>query len=48
MHTLILAAEAAKNPPGDDLQTVAWILAGIAIVVAGIAAAVVTPRAEHH
>jgi hypothetical protein len=48
MQSLILAAEAAKNPPGDDLQTVALILAGVAIVVAGIAAAIVTPRAEHH
>ena len=48
MQTLILAAEAAKNPPGDDLQTLSLILAGIAILVAGIAAAIVTPRAEHH
>ena len=48
MQTLILAAEAAKNPPGDDLQVVAWVLTGIGILVAGIAAAIVTPRAEHH
>lgn len=48
MHALILAAEAAGDPPGDDLQVVAWILAGIVLLIAGVAAAVVTPRAEHH
>ncbi len=48
MNALILAAEAAHDPVGDDLQVVAWVLAGIAILIAGIAAAIVTPRAEHH
>ena len=47
METLILAAESV-DPPGDDLQALAWILLGIAIVVAGVTAAIVTPRAEHH
>ncbi len=47
MNALILAAE-STSPPGDDLQVVALALAGIAMVVAGVAAAIVTPRAEHH
>lgn len=47
MNALILAVE-STSPPGDDLQVLALALAGIAMVVAGVAAAIVTPRAEHH
>lgn len=47
MHTLILAAGSA-TPPGEDFWLPMWILLGVALVIAAIAAAIVTPRAEHH
>ncbi len=47
MNELILAVE-STSPPGDDLQVLALVMAGIAMVVAGVTAAIVTPRAEHH
>lgn len=47
MNELILAVE-STSPPGDDLQVLAMVLAGIAMIVAGVATAIVTPRAEHH
>ncbi len=49
MLNLILATEAATEvPPGDDLATVAYILLGVALVVAAIATAIVTPKADSH
>jgi hypothetical protein len=48
MNTLILAAEAAGDYVGDDLQVVAWVMVGIALVIAAIATVVVTPGPDHH
>jgi hypothetical protein len=49
MLTLILATEAAtSNPPGDDFQTVAYVLLGITMLVTAVATVIVTPGAEKH
>ena len=46
MNTLIIAASTAE-PPGDDFQTLSYILLGIAMVVTAIATVIITPRAHH-
>jgi hypothetical protein len=48
MSTIILATEAAVDFAGDDLQTLAYVLLGIVLVVTLIAATVVTPGREDH
>lgn len=48
MASLILAAESAATYVGDDWAVIAWVAAGIAMVVAGVTTAIITPRAEHH
>lgn len=48
MTALILAAESAGTYVGDDWAIVAYVAAGIAMLVAAITTAIVTPRAEHH
>lgn len=47
MNALILATEAVADAPGDDLSVVAYVLAGIMMVIAGVTTAIITPRAEH-
>ncbi|MGI9642895.1 MAG: hypothetical protein ACR2N9_08930 [Acidimicrobiia bacterium] len=46
MNSLLIAASSAA-PPGDDLQTVAYVLLGIAMTVTAIATVIITPRAHH-
>ena len=46
MQSLFIAASSAT--PGDDLQTVAYVLLGIAMVVTAIATVIITPRAQHN
>ena len=48
MFTNLIIAASSADPPGDDWQTVAYVLLGIALVVVAIATVMVTPRAEHH
>ncbi len=49
MKSLILAAEQAVPAyPGDELATAAYIMFGVALLIAAIATVIVTPRAEHH
>jgi len=48
MSTFLLATEATVDYAGDDLQTIAWILVGVVLVVAMIATVVVTPGRDHH
>ena len=49
MNALILAAEAHHfDPPGDDLQTVAYVLLGVVMLVAAVATWIVTPKGEPH
>jgi len=46
MQSLFIAASSAT--PGDDLQTVAYVMLGIAMVVTAIATVIITPRAQHN
>ncbi|MGI9642745.1 MAG: hypothetical protein ACR2N9_08170 [Acidimicrobiia bacterium] len=46
MNSLLIAASSAA-PPGDDLQTVAYVLMGLAMVGTAIATVIITPRAHH-
>ena len=47
MFSLILATEAViSEPAGDSIQTFAYALLGILLIVAAIATLVVTPGAE--
>ena len=46
MNALIIAASTAE-PPGDDFQTLSYILLGIAMLVTAIATVIITPRAHH-
>ena len=49
MINLILATDAASaNPPGDDLQTIAYIALGIMLVATAVATAIVSPSADKH
>lgn len=49
MLNLILASEAAATtPPGDELQTIAYIALGLSMVVTAIATVIVTPSGEKH
>ena len=49
MINLILATEAASsNPPGDELQTIAYIALGITMVVTAVATVIITPKADKH
>ncbi|MCL1594394.1 MAG: hypothetical protein M3132_08595 [Actinomycetia bacterium] len=48
MLNLILATEAAPTYVGDDLMTVALVLAGVAMLVTAIATVIVTPSGDHH
>ena len=48
MQTLILAAEATGDYVGDDFQVVAWVMVGIALVIAAIATIIVTPGPDDH
>ena len=52
MSPIILASEAADlvsaAPAGDDLATVAYVMLGVAMLIAAIATWVVTPKGEHH
>jgi hypothetical protein len=49
MINLILATEAASsNPPGDELQIIAYIALGITMVVTAVATVIITPKADKH
>lgn len=49
MNALLAAAEAHHiDPPGDDLQMVAYILLGVLMLVAAVATWIVTPKGEKH
>jgi hypothetical protein len=49
MNALLLAAEVHHgDPPGDELQTVAYILLGVVMLVAAVATWIVTPKGESH
>ncbi len=50
MNALILAADAhaAVDPVGDDLQSLAYIVLGVVMLVAAVATWIVTPKGEAH
>ncbi len=50
MNALILAtdAHAALDPVGDDLQTVAYIMLGVMMLVTAVATLIISPKGEKH
>jgi hypothetical protein len=49
MNALILATEAVPvDPPGDDLQTVAYVVLGVVMFVAAVTTWIVTTKGETH
>lgn len=49
MNALILAAEAHHvDPPGDDLQAVAYIALGVVMLITAVTTWIVTPKGDPH
>ncbi len=44
MNALILASEAHVEPLGDDFQTIAYAMLGVAMLITAIVTWIVTPK----